>query len=133
MLVGTFVRDQWGLSADVGHVLVAPDGEFRFGATTRYDVAIGFRLPRHIETIRTKTAQFYLEWNGSITFRSRQDGSALVNSGGHVAYLSPGLQWVVLPQFLVEGSVQVPVIQDHNGTQPDVSVRLALGLRFLFF
>ncbi|MFQ5551148.1 MAG: hypothetical protein ACE5FJ_07925 [Gemmatimonadales bacterium] len=133
MLVGTFVTGQWGLNVDVGHTRVAPDGPFRFGATTRYDVAIGFRLPSHIETIRTKTVQFYLEWNGSITSRSSQGGTSVPNSGGHVAYVSPGLQWVVLPQLLVEASVQIPVIQDHNGTQPDFGVRPALGGRLLFF
>ena len=132
-LVGTLVRGPWGLSADVGHTRAASDGGFRFGATTRYDVAVGLRLPSYVATIRTKTVQFYLEWNGSITARSAQDGAALPNSGGHVAYLSPGVQWVVLPQLLIEGSVQIPVIQDHNGTQPDFGVRPALGGRFLFF
>jgi hypothetical protein len=133
ILVGTLVRGPWGLSADVGHTRAASDGGFRFGATTRYDVAIGLRLPFYVETIRTKTLQFYLEWNGSITAHSAQDGAALPNTGGHLAYLSPGIQWVVLPQLLVEGSVQIPVIQDHNGTQPDFGVRPALGARFLFF
>lgn len=132
-LMGTLVRGPWGLSADVGHTRAAPDGDFRFGATTRYDVAIGLRLPFYVATIRTKTLQFYLEWNGSITARSAQDGAVLPNSGGHVAYLSPGVQWVVLPQLLIEGSVQIPVVQDHNGTQPNFGVRPALGARFLFF
>jgi hypothetical protein len=117
----------------VGHDRAASDGSFSFGATTRYNVAVGLRFPFYVETIRTKTLQFYLEWNGSITARSTQDGTALTNSGGHVAYLSPGVQWVVLPQLLIEGSVQIPVIQDHNGTQPDFGVRPALGARFLFF
>ena len=133
ILVGTLVRGPWGLSADVGHTRAASDGGFRFGATTRYDVTIGLRLPFYVATIRTKTLQFYLEWNGSITAHSAQDGAALPNTGGHLAYLSPGIQWVVLPQLLVEGSVQIPVIQDHNGTQPDFGVRPALGARFLFF
>ena len=88
---------------------------------------------RPVETIRTKTVQFYLEWNGSIMARSAQDGAVLPNSGGHVAYLSPGVQWVVLPQLLIEGSVQIPVFQDHNGTQPDFGVRPAFGARLLFF
>ncbi len=132
-LVGTMVRGPWGLSADVGHARAASDGGFCFGTTTRYNVAIGLRFPFYVETIRTKTLQFYLEWNGSIAARSTQGGAALANTGGHVAYLSPGVQWVVLPQLLIEGSVQIPVIQDHNGTQPDFGIRPALGARFLFF
>jgi len=132
-LVATLVRDRWGFNADVGHVLYGSDDGFRSGSVTRYDVAIGFRIPRHIETIRTRTLQLYLEWNGSFAERSRQGGADLVNTGGHLAYLSPGVQWVVLPQLLFEGSLQVPVIHDPYGTQIDPGIRPAFGLRFLFF
>ncbi len=132
-LVGTVLRGRWGINADVGHVRHASDDGFRFGPVTRYDVAIGVRIPEYVESIRTRTLQLYLEWNGSITGRSRQNGTDVTDTGGHVAYLSPGLQWVVLPQLLIEGSVQIPVIQDFNGTQTDFGIRPALGARFLFF
>ena len=57
-LIGTRVHGQWGLSADVGHARSAGDDGFRFGSETRYDLAIGFRLPRYVQTIRTQTVQF---------------------------------------------------------------------------
>lgn len=132
-LVATAVRGRWGVSADVGHVRNATDDGFRFGSVTRYDVAVGVRFPDNVATIRTPTVQLYLEWNGSVSARNAQDGIELGNSGGHVAYLSPGAQWVVLPQLLMEASVQIPVVQDHNGTQPDFGVRPAVGVRLLFF
>ncbi len=132
-LVGMVLRGRWGINVDVGHLRHASDDGFRFGPVTRYDVAVGVRFPSHIATIHTKTLQVYLEWNGSIAGRNRQSGSDLPNTGGHVAYLSPGLQWVVLPQLLLEGSVQIPVIQDFNGAQADIGIRPAFGLRFLFF
>ena len=132
-LVGTLARGRWGINADVGHARHASNDGFRFGSSTRYDVSIGFRIPAYIETIRTRTLQIYLEWNGSITGRNNDAGNDLPNSGGHLAYLSPGLQWVLLPQLLIEGSVQIPAIQSFNGTQPDFGVRTALGLRILFF
>lgn len=132
-LVGTLTRGRWGVNADIGHQRHASADGFRFGPITRYDIAVGFRIPSYIETIRTRTLQLYLEWNGSIAGRSTDVGSDLPNSGGHVAYLSPGLQWVLLPQLLVEGSVQIPVIQSFNGTQSDFGPRLGAGLRFLFF
>jgi hypothetical protein len=133
ILVGTVVRGRWGISADLGHTWSATGDGYQFGPVTRYDLAIGVRFPDYIETIRTKTLQVYLEWNGSVSGNDRADGVVLPNSGGHVAFLSPGLQWVVLPQLLFEGSVQLPVIQDHNGMQPDFGLRGALGARFLFF
>ena len=90
-------------------------------------------MPEQVETIRTRTLQLYLEWNGSIKQRATSGGSKLADTGGHVAYLSPGIQWVLLPQLLIEGSLQIPVLQDHNGLQPDYGVRPAMGARFLFF
>ncbi len=133
VLVGTAVRGRWGVSADVGHSRSAKSGGYRFGSVTRYDVAIGVRFPNHIETLRSRTLQLYLEWNGSVAERDRDGALAVQNTGGHVGFLSPGVQWVVLPQLLFEGSVQIPVIQDFNGTQPDFAIRAAVGTRFQFF
>ena len=100
---------------------------------TRYDLALSIRVPEEVETIRTRTLQLYLEWNGSVTQQASGDGSELVDTGGHIGYLSPGVQWVLLPQLLIEGSLQIPVLQDHNGLQPDYGMRPAIGARFLFF
>ena len=132
-VVTTIVRNRWGLNAAVGHVRHGTDDNFRFGAVTRYDLALSIRVPERVETIRTRTLQLYLEWNGSVTQRARSGGSELVDTGGHIGYLSPGIQWVLLPQLLIEGSLQIPVLQDHNGLQPDYGVRPAIGARFLFF
>ena len=132
-VVTTIVRNRWGLNAAVGHTRHGTDDDFHFGAVTRYDLALSIRVPEEVETIRTRTLQLYLEWNGSIKQRATSGGSKLVDTGGHVAYLSPGIQWVLLPRLLIEGSLQIPVLQDHNGSQPDYGVRPALGARFLFF
>jgi hypothetical protein len=132
-LVATLLRGRWGVNADVGHVRHASDGGFRSGTATRYDVAVALRIPDYVESTHTRTLQLYLEWNGVVSARATQNGSDVPDTGGHVAYVSPGLQWVVLPQLLVEGSVQIPVIQDFNGIQADFGVRPAAGFRFLFF
>ena len=132
-VVTTMVRNRWGLNAAVGHTRHGIDDAFRFGAVTRYDLAVSVRVPEEVETIRTRTLQLYLEWNGSITQRATSGGSRLADTGGHVGYLSPGIQWVLLPQLLIEGSLQIPVLQNHHGLQPDYGVRPAIGARFLFF
>lgn len=131
-LVGTLVRGRWGVSVDVGHARSAAANAYRFGPETRYNVALGRRFPGYIATIRTQTLQLYLEWNGSITGRHREGGTDVVNSGGHVGFLSPGVQWVPIPQLLFEGSLQIPIVVDLNGTQPDVRPRPAFGTRVLF-
>lgn len=132
-LVGTSIRDRWGLSAAVGRQWSRGDGEFQAGTLTRYDVALGLRFPGYVESLSTRTLQLYLEWNGTVQDHNRLGGSSLASSGGHTAFLGPALQWVVLPRMLLEASVQFPVITDLNGTQPDPGIRPALGLRHLFF
>ncbi len=132
-MVGLWIRDRWGLTTSVGYARRARDGGFESGSVSRYDVAVGFRLPARVETIDTRTLQIYLEWNGSRTARSQQGGASLADTGGHVAYLSPGLQWVVLPYLLVEGSLQIPVVQRLNGSQARFGARPGVGFRYLFF
>ncbi len=131
-LIGTVIRGRWGLNADLGHRRSSRDDGFRAGAATRYDLAIGFRVPDQVETIRTRTVQFYLEWNGVVAARSRDGDVSVADSGGHEAWLSPGIQWVVRSNLLVEGSVQIPAVRNLNGTQPNAGVRPAIGARALF-
>lgn len=132
-VVATLVRNRWGFGASIGHTRRAADAGFRFGDETRYNLAVSLRIPEDVATIRTRTLQLYLEWNGSLIRRSTSGGVPLADSGGHLTYMSPGIQWVLLPRFLIEGSLQIPVLQNHNGVQPDYGVRPALGARFLFF
>lgn len=131
-LIGTVIRGRWGLNADLGHRRSSRDDGFRAGAATRYDLAIGFRVPDQVATIRTRTLQFYLEWNGVVTARSRDGDLTVSDSGGHEAWLSPGIQWVVRSNLLVEGSVQIPAVRNLNGAQPNAGVRPAIGARALF-
>ncbi|MFQ5551205.1 MAG: transporter [Gemmatimonadales bacterium] len=135
LLAGTLLRGRFGLTADLGRTITAADDGFRHGEATRYDIAVSIRFPGMVETIQTRTLQLYLEWNGIYTAQSESPGApALVtNSGGHLAFLSPGAQWVVLPQMLIEVSAQIPVIRNLNGTQRDPGARLAGAVRVLFF
>ena len=132
-LAGALLRGRWGLLAHLGQTQWASEEGFNPGGVTAYNAALGFRIPNYIETLDTRTLQLYLEWNGQIASRDQSGGERLEDSGGHVAYLSPGLQLVVLPQLLFEGTLQIPVIMNRNGAQPDLGVKPALGLRWLFF
>ena len=132
-VVTTLIRDRWGLMSALGRSASSSDGDFRAGSVTRYDLAVGPRFPAYVETLRTRTVQLYLEWNGEVAGPSRSSGQTLGDSGGHLAYLSPGVQWVVAPQLLLETSIQFPVVQHMNGVQPRFGVRPAAGIRYLFF
>ena len=65
-----------------------------------------------------------LELNGVSTARAERAGQTVRNSGGHLLFLSPGIQYLPIPPLILEGSVQVPIYRDFNGRQlaPDYSV-----------
>ncbi len=44
-------------------------------------------------------------------------------------FLSPGLQFIT-ERWILEASIQLPVIQKLNNDGPDTNYRLVLGLRF---
>ena len=133
LMAVSVLRGRFGLTADIGHTVTAGDGGYQVGQKTIYDFAFSLRFPDRIGTIRTRTVQLYMEWNGMFSARSGAPGGVIGDSGGHVAFLSPGVQVVLLPQFLVEASVQIPVVQNFNGQQPRFGTRVATGARLLFF
>ncbi len=132
----TMTRDRMGLLANAGYRVNTRDDGFKAGNVYSYDVAVGFRVaPWVYKTLRDKSLMVYLELNGQVLRRDEISGATNPNSGGHLVFLSPDLQWIPTPWLLFEGSVQFPVVQDLNGTQLEYSTRVQLGtrIRFSFF
>ncbi len=89
-----------------------------FGDAFNYDLAFGYRLYlAQYETFREKVVNLYLEVNGTVNGKNKVDKKTAENSGEHTIFLSPGLQWVLLQNLLVEASIQLSVFEDFNGTQ----------------
>lgn len=64
--------------------------------------------------------------------RTDFDGLAVRDSGGDELLLAPGLQWVATERFLLEFSLQLPVFQAINGTQPSLDRSVLAGFRFVY-
>ena len=47
-------------------------------------------------------------------------------------YLSSGIQFLLRRNLILEGGMQVPVMQDLNGTQLAPSTRVLAGMRCIF-
>jgi len=47
-------------------------------------------------------------------------------------YLAPGLQYAALPRFVVEGSVQLPVVRNTGPLALRTDVNVLLGVKYLF-
>lgn len=84
-----------------------------------------WRLP---ETGIPKQFNLVIEANGQWTQSDVASGTTVANTGGHTLFLSPGLQ-LAMKRIILEASVQIPVIQDLNGTQLETTFRINGGMR----
>jgi hypothetical protein len=62
----------------------------------------------------------------------RLDGSTVPGSNSTEFYLSPGLQYAAAPQFVIEGSVQLPIIRNTGPQVLRTDYNILLGVRYLF-
>jgi len=90
-------------------------------------------LRRTFDRVFRNGAFAIVELNGTSQAHAFARGSGDVpNSGGTTLYVSPGIQYSVNREFLVEFSAPVPVVKGLNGFQPRPDSRFLLGFRWLF-
>lgn len=132
-LIFTDVEGRLGFHANAGWRFNTRDDGFEVGDVFSYDAAVGFRFrPWTYQSLTDQSLVVYLELNGEVAQEDEIGGAENPDSGGHVLFLSPDLQWIPTPWLLFEGSVQIPVLQDLNGTQLEHETRVQLGTRFRF-
>lgn len=105
---------------------------FRFGDVSGLDVSFQYRLwPQKLGG--GVPAFFYgvLEANLIHAEKNRISGVADPNSGGTTLFLSPGLQYVT-KKWILEAGVQIPVMQNLNGTALKNDYILNAGFRVNF-
>ena len=130
----THIVRRIGLNADLIYNFNTEANNFAFGDTLKYDFALGYRVsPRRYETYSTKQWNAYLELNGEFARSNKLNGVRLPDSGGNVAFLSPGIQFIPFSTFLMEASLRIPVIQNLNGTQLKFQPAFTVGFRWLIF
>jgi len=132
-LVFTNTERRLGLHGNVGGRINGTDEGFEAGNVFLYDVAVGLRfLPWVYESMDDQTLVVYLEVNGAASEPNRMGEEEDPDSGGHLLLLSPALQWIPRPWLLFESSVQLPLLQDLNGTRLEHDIRLQVGARYRF-
>lgn len=62
----------------------------------------------------------------------RLNSLAVAGSKATEYYLAPGLQYAARPQFVVEGSVQFPVVRNTGPLALQTDVNVLLGVKYLF-
>jgi len=129
----TLTQRRNGLLANVGYRINTSDDGFKAGNVFSYDVAVALRfVPWVYRKITDQSLVVYLELNGEVAARDEVEGGRNPDSGGHLLFLSPDLQWIPTPWLLFEGSIQFPIVQDLNGTQLEYDIRFQIGTRIRF-
>lgn len=118
--------DQLSFYGSVQGKINGKDDSFRFGNKIHYDLTVDY------VTLEERNLFFILEFNGVNAGRNEENGKKIRNSGGHTLFISPGIEYLPLPYLILESSVQIPIVQDLNGRQPEKRFSLLVGLRYLF-
>lgn len=105
---------------------------FSAGDQLRFDSSLQYRLwPKTLTSDSSGFLYGVLESN--ILFRQKNSiySQSDYNSGGTQWFLTPGLQYVTR-RFVIETAVQIPVIQQLNGTALENDFTVRTGFRFNF-
>jgi len=130
-LVGTWAADRHELDADLIYTITTERHDIETGDRFQYDLAYRYRL--WPDRFRGRLIQLngLVELNGTWTSVTRADGRTLSDTGGHVLFVSPGLQ-LITSRFVLEPSLQLPVVQDLRGPQLETDFVGVLSVRIPF-
>jgi hypothetical protein len=116
---------------------ITTEGKFgttrhQFGNALNYDMTGKYRIAP--EAFSPTRPQLFaaLGINGEVREREKEDGVTVPDSGGNTVYLSPGLQLVLAPHWVVELSYQRAIYHNLNGTQLGESYKAIGGVTYLF-
>ena len=108
------------------------DTTHTFGNALNYDAGAKYRV--YPGAFSPMKPQFFLALgiNGELREREKIDGDTVPDSGGNTTYLSPGLQLVLAPHWVIELSYQHAVYHKLNGTQLGEAYKAVSGVTYLF-
>jgi Putative MetA-pathway of phenol degradation len=105
---------------------------FRMGHELRVNTDLEYvLLPRDYQA-PGKEMFLILETNFVQRGRGRVDGAVVEGSKSTEFYLSPGLQYAADPRFVIEGSVQIPVVRNTGPLALRTDINVLLGVKYLF-
>jgi len=105
---------------------------FEFGDEIHLDGAFQYRLwPRELGAGTPGFLYGVLEANLLYRTKNKLGGTSVASSGGTNLFIAPGLQYVT-QRWIAEAIVQIPVLQDLNGTALKDSYTVRTGFRVNF-
>ncbi len=106
----------WQVDSSASYRFNTRANAFRFGDEARLDISYQYRLlPRRLGSGLPAFVYAVLESNFSWKDKNKAGPVDDMNSGGTTWFLSPGIQYVTR-RMVLEAAVQLPIVQDLNGT-----------------
>ncbi len=131
-VVSTYQTLAFEIDAQLSYTAKGKANDFEGGNELRLDGSFQYRLlPRTLGRGTPAFVYAVIEANVLHGSRNRRFGNPDQNSGGTSIFLSPGLQYVN-KRLILEGSVQLPVSQNLNGTALKNDYVARLGFRWNF-
>lgn len=131
-IVATYQTLAFQLDAQASYKVNTKANSFEFGDVARLDGSLQYRVwPRTLGSGVPGFLYAVLETNLIHQDKNRIGGVSNDNSGGTTLFLSPGLQYVT-KRWIVEAGVQLPVIQNLNGTALENEYVVRGGFRVNF-
>jgi len=132
--VAGWIKNRIGIYLEGIYNVNTSHGGLNFGNLFSYNLAFGYRLlPAVYETYPEPQLNGFLEINGNTSAKSEINGVRNENTGGTTIFLSPGLQYVGGRRWLVETSLQIPVVNELNGRQLATDWAFLIGSKILLF
>ncbi|MFQ5764356.1 MAG: transporter [Rhodospirillales bacterium] len=131
-LVGTYQTLDFQIDAQASYQANTEANDFDFGDVARLDASLQYRL--WPPTLGPGVPGFlYGVVEANLVHRDENESGGVDDrdSGGTSLFLVPGVQYVT-KRWIVEAAVQVPVVQDLNGTALEADYVLRAGFRVNF-
>lgn len=131
-VVLTYQTLDYQMDAQLSYQANTKANDFEFGDVVRLDASLQYRLwPRELKGGVPGFLYGVLEANLIHKNKNASGGIDDQNSGGFTMFLVPGLQYVT-KRWILEGAVQIPVVQDLNGTalESDYVARVSFRVNF---
>ncbi len=120
-LLGTITTE--GKFGDIKH---------QFGNALNYDMTGKYRIAPEAFSPTKPQVFVALGVNGEVRGREKVDGATMSDSGGNTVYLSPGVQLVLAPHWVVEMTYQWAIYHNLYGTQLGETYKAVTGVTYLF-
>ncbi len=131
-LTGGRFTTRYNLLANIGYRLNTEDDDVSFGDRLFVNTDMEYFLFPWFTRKHGQEVISLLEFSFVHAERDRFQDKSVPNSGGNSFFLAPGLQWIVSERFLVETSIQFPLVQDLTGKQPKLDQSVLVGVRFVY-